>query len=187
MADPDSTVDIKEEWRPVRGYVGKYEVSDAGRVRALLVSGGRNSVVTKRTPPLILKPRHIGRGYLGVGLYDGHRNKVDRSIHRLVLETFIGPCPLGSESRHYDGIKTNNSLHNLSWDTKVVNTADKLRHGAQPQGRDHPLAKLTDAAVHEARTLHQSGVSFKSLGERYGVSFSAIRRAVQGTSWKHVK
>ena len=58
-------------------------------------------------------------------------------IHRLVLETFIGPCPEGEVCRHLDGDKRNNSLNNLCWGTLKENTQDAIRHGthSQPRGR----------------------------------------------------
>lgn len=60
---------------------------------------------------------------------------VTRLVHRLVLETFAGPCPPDMECRHLDGNRSNNALSNLRWGTKLENEADKDRHGKRPRGR----------------------------------------------------
>lgn len=47
-------------------------------------------------------------------------------VHRLVLETFVGPCPEGMEARHYpDMDPSNNRLENLSCSTHRKNLADR--------------------------------------------------------------
>jgi hypothetical protein len=53
-------------------------------------------------------------------------------VHRLVLETWRGPCPPGREARHLDGDASNNRLTNLRWGTHAENTWDVIRHGHHP-------------------------------------------------------
>ncbi|KKL84217.1 hypothetical protein LCGC14_1966890, partial [marine sediment metagenome] len=55
----------------------------------------------------MLKPSKVSKyGHLCVGLCN--KGKIHRRlVHRLVLETFIGPCPEGMECRHLDGDQTN--------------------------------------------------------------------------------
>ena len=38
-----------------------------------------------------------------------------RSIHRLVLETFVGACPEGMEAQHWNDNRGDNRLENLRW------------------------------------------------------------------------
>jgi len=94
-----------ERWLPVVGYEGWYEVSDHGRVRRKKPGGG--SFINK-----ILRSAASSRGYLHVDLYKHGKNKIC-SVHRLVVESFIGPYPKGFETNHIDGVKTNNCLANL--------------------------------------------------------------------------
>ena len=61
-------------------------------------------------------------------------------VHRLILETFIGPRPKGKECRHLDSDKTNNNLRNLVWGTRLDNMRDRLEAGpykskTQPRGK----------------------------------------------------
>ena len=50
-------------------------------------------------------------------------------IHRLVLEAFVGPCPEGMETCHNNGVRTDNRLENLRWDTSSANNDDIVKHG----------------------------------------------------------
>jgi hypothetical protein len=51
-------------------------------------------------------------------------------VHRLVLEAFVGPCPIGMQCRHFpDPNPANCNLKNLQWGTPMENTEDKRVHG----------------------------------------------------------
>lgn len=126
-----------ENWLPVVGYEGLYEVSDQGRVRSLnRVSGG------KRRMGRVLKPAFNGRMF--VDLVEGERRR-SAAVAVLVLEAFVGPRPPGGIARHFpDRDITNNALVNLSWSTQSQNMLDRRTHGTDamvnkthcPQG--HP-------------------------------------------------
>ena len=68
----------------------------------------------------------------GIGWY-GHLTFVLRKggkshsigTHRLLLETYVGPCPKGKECRHLDGNPKNNNLENLTWGTEKENQQEK--------------------------------------------------------------
>ena len=78
-----------------------------------------------------LKPQNGSSGYRFV-ILSINSKKFTRLIHRLVLETYVGSCPLGSECRHFDGDKQNNRLENLCWGSHKENEQDKIRHGTSP-------------------------------------------------------
>jgi hypothetical protein len=119
-----------------------YEVSTVGRVRSLdrvVISQRRvrTAAGRARSMPrefrqawkgqLLSANRHI-QGYPVVTL--GGRGSV--RVHRLMLETFVGPCPDGMEACHHDDDRRNNRLANLRWDTRRANQQDKLRNGRNP-------------------------------------------------------
>ncbi len=108
-----------EEWKPVVGYEGKYEVSSHGRVRSL---------PRQATPGKIRKLQPLKDGYKRVSLCKGGVC-VHKRVHRLVLEAFVGECPEGMVACHLDSKTSNNILDNLEWDTHKNNTADVIARG----------------------------------------------------------
>lgn len=146
---------MSEHWRPVLCYEGFYEVSDLGRVRSLPreVQNGRGAMVAGG---VLLRPTSDRGGRYVVSLSVRNRAAC-RSVHRLVLEAFVGPRPAGMEACHGDGDPGNNRLSNLRWDTHESNMDDQRRHGTNHNSRKsrckhgHPLEapnlKPTQAAA----------------------------------------
>lgn len=126
-----------ERWLPIAGYEGRYEVSDCGRVRSLSrrVRAGYGSF--RRTPAKVLKPggRTLrGTSYLAVTLFlDGVPDR--RTVHYLVLETFVGPRPDGLVACHGNGDPVDNRVENLRWDTQSANILDAVMHGTHPESK----------------------------------------------------
>ena len=113
-----------ENWKPVVGYEGLYEVSDLGRMWSLerVNTRGYHRSGQYLTPYL----DEVGRPR--VTLTSGTIRRT-RHIHQLVLSAFVGPCPIGMEGCHNDGDAANNRLSNLRWDTRSENQRDRTRHG----------------------------------------------------------
>jgi hypothetical protein len=106
-------------------------------------------------------------------------------VHRLILYTFQGlPGPL-QECRHLDGNPSNNRISNLKWGTRKENTNDKRIHGTMPNGERSGTHKLAEKDVAEIRKMYGLK-SLRELGARFGVSHTAIRRAVLGIKWGHL-
>ena len=132
MADDQPT---PEQWRPVVGYEGFYEVSDHGRVRSLdrMVTRQATGVRLFRRG-MMLRGTPNGSGHLKVDLRrDGERSS--RFVHRLVLEAFVGPCPDGSQCCHWNDVPDDNRLSNLRWDTPSQNLYDCVRNGKHSMAR----------------------------------------------------
>lgn len=109
-----------ERWLPIRGFEGRYEVSDQGRVRSLdhFVRIVRHGVEGERlVRGRVLKPGPNGSGHVTVALGKGN----SRQVHQLVLETFVGPCPTGQESLHRNHVPNDNQLGNLFYGTRGEN------------------------------------------------------------------
>ena len=129
---------LKEEWKNVVGFEGLYQVSSLGIVRSVPKSktfrnrwGGWN---TNRSHGKVLVAKPNKWGYPIVRLTkDGET--VFRSIHRLVLESFVGPRTNGMVCRHFpDRNPLNNRLDNLQWGTNQENSDDKIIHGTTLRG-----------------------------------------------------
>lgn len=167
----------EEVWKPVVGFAD-YEVSDLGRVR----SWKHRTPGKRRNEAKLLSPA-TGGPYCSLVLRrDGA--SVTRRVHRLVLETFVGPCPEGMECLHGDGNRLNNKLSNLSWGTPLENMADQRRHGAiNHSGIHNGAAKLTDDAVRQIRASDSTNAE---LGRQFGVSATTICSVRKRRLWTHV-
>lgn len=100
---------MTEEWKGIKGYENKYQISNLGRVRSLDRIDSRG----ERRKGKILKGRRNKYGYMKVALYD--KIPKEKFIHRLVAEAFIdNPCnhPI---INHKDEDKSNNNVLNLEW------------------------------------------------------------------------
>jgi len=105
---------------------------------------------------------------------------------RLVLDAFVGPAPR-KEADHVNGVRDDNRLGNLVWATRTENEARKRGHRSHLNGARVGNSKLTEHKVREARRLYARGcVTFKDLGERYGVRETTVAAAIHGRSWAHV-
>lgn len=113
-----------EQWRPIPGYEGRYEISDAGRV----LSTPRDA-----RPARILRPKVQG-GYHYVTLYDFGARAMWR-VHRLVLIAFVGPPRPREQGRHLNGDPTDNRLANLAWGLPSENQYDTVAHGTHRNAR----------------------------------------------------
>lgn len=113
---------MSENWKPIAGYEGKYEISDLGRVKSLVRHGDTNS--------RILKPVLRKSGHLQVSL-----SGKTRKVHQLVAVAFLGPCPDGMEICHKDGNPANNHASNLKYGTRADNARDRVDHGRDRNAR----------------------------------------------------
>ena len=108
------------------------------------------------------------------------------TVSRLVLMAFVGPCPEGMESCHWDGNCRNNNLNNLRWDTPMENTKDKLRHGTESTGERNHTAKLTRKAVRKIRELYMTGkYNYKKLTRMFGVTAATLTPIMSGKTWDY--
>jgi len=119
-----------ENWLPISGYEGRYEVSDTGRVRSLDRLDAQGNMIRGR----VLKPDTRPSGHLRVTLCRDSQT-ARFWVHRLVLTAFVAPIPPGHEACHNDGDPSHNSVANLRWDTKKANAQDRRRHGTDAHAR----------------------------------------------------
>ena len=112
-----------EEWRPVVGYEGLYEVSNTGRVRSLdrYVKTCYGSYRLHKGK--VLSPGIRPDGYLVVSL----QYRMFR-VHRLVAEAFLPNPDNLPQVNHKDEDKSNNRVDNLEWcDSKYNNNYGTAR------------------------------------------------------------
>ena len=163
--------------RKIPGFPG-YKASDKGNI----YSKGRWSTDWKR-----MRPRKHRGGYCFVLLYkDG--KAYNKYVHRLILETFVGPCPNGMQCRHFpDGDKRNNRLDNLQWGSRGANEEDKKTHGTSNQGERHGMCKLTEKDVLKVVRLHEKrGRTISQIARKIGTSSGTVHSILTGKNWSYL-
>ena len=165
---------MDEQWLTIEDFPD-YAVSDNGRIMRI-----------KDTPysqtGKILRPQKMVIGYTKVILFkDTVRHQ--RCPHRLVLETFRGPCPEGFVANHKNGDKTDNRLENLEW----ISSGDNIRHARDKLGVSYRFnAKITQEQVGEIRSLLDRGMSQSKIAEMYGLHQTSIHYIKSGRNWHGV-
>lgn len=106
-----------DKWKPIPGWEMLYEASTGGQIRS-------------RRTGLVLYVHHRKKRAAVYKTVELHRDgtRVNRAVHRLVLETFVGPRPEGRQCRHLNGNPLDNRLENLAWGTSLEDTADRRAH-----------------------------------------------------------
>jgi hypothetical protein len=112
-------------------------------------------------------------------------------VHRLVLETYVGPCPEGMEACHNDGNPKNNNLSNLRWDTRKANHADAIKQGTHRglhnYGENCGTSKLNENKVRIIFYSYFSGLFLqKEIAKLFNIRASLVSLIVSGKRWKHL-
>lgn len=92
-------------WKDIKGYEGRYQVSNMGDVRSLI--SGKT-----------LKPSTNSNGYLRVCLMPFRKWPL---VHRIVAEAFLEREDGKNIVNHKDGNRKNNMVDNLEWCTQSYN------------------------------------------------------------------
>lgn len=172
---------MPEEWRPVVGYEGLYEVSNMGRVRSLdrKLKGPCGTVETHRGQ--VLKEQALKNGYREVHVCrDGKRKH--RTVHSLVAEAFLGERPDKHDILHLDGDRSNNAANNLRYDTRAENL-----HSTYAYGGKQANGKLSLGDVDSIRRELHSGCGARDIAKQFGVDSAAIYHIRDGKSFAWYK
>lgn len=119
-----------EEWRPIVGYEGIYEVSDHGSARSL---DGTTPLGQRRRGRLLMQTPS-DTGHKKVTLLNQQGPKAF-GVHALMLMAFVGPRPPEYMACHWNDDPADNRLANLRWATRSENLLDSVRNGGHSQSR----------------------------------------------------
>jgi hypothetical protein len=129
-----------------------YEISDLGKVRR--IKTGR-----------IIKTRVGTSGYEHVNVYKNGKSNT-MQVHRLVIETFVGPIPKGFQVDHINRDRLNNTLPNL----RVVTRKQNLLNRDIGRNRSHSFimhSKLDD-------TFYVNGEVIDDINDAIDIFISSI-------------
>lgn len=174
-----------EEWRPVKGYEGLYEVSNKGVVRSL-----DRTINNHPYPGKVLAIKYL-KGYAAVHLCDYQHRVKHKTIHRIVAEAFIPNTENLPEVNHKDENPKNNSVENLEWCTTLYN----VRYGTGIERRSSckrkPIAKYTKSGEFVSSYISVTDASKSLCKGRKGTALIStaargLRQSAYGYIWRYV-
>jgi hypothetical protein len=169
-----------ENWRPVVGWEGIYEVSDYGRTRRVI--GGKGTFVGRALDSCALR-----NGYLVVRFrYNGRTERP--LLHSVVAEAFIGPRQRKWEVNHLNGIRTDNRAVNLEYCSSSGNKLHAYETLKRPKvscpGTKNGRAKLSDDQVRAIRLRYAlGGVTQQALADEFGMSQPVVSQIIRRAIW----
>ena len=169
-----------ENWKPVGGFEGLYEISDQARVRSL--HNGR-----KFKAGHIMSPKLGQWGYFYVNLYENGKFSKTLKIHRMVAAAFVPNPENKPDVNHKDGNKQNNLPDNLEWVTESENVihafATGLHSGLKMRGEKNGHAKLSEADIPEIFRLRELGWTHQKIADHIGVCRAHIGLVLSKKTW----
>ena len=161
------------EWKKidfVEGFENLYEVSDTGRVRRL---------DSQRELKLI----ENNNGYHTV--YISNKGKTKQlSVSRLVAKAFIENPDNKPEVDHIDTVRTNNSVANLRWVTRMENIHNpitQINYKIAHKGNKYGDKGYRDKIL----SLRELGFSYNEIAEKLNCAKSTVHYHLKGEGSKN--
>ena len=174
---------MQEQWKDIPGYEGRYQASTLGRIRSVShkvrIGKSRFGKECYRTMRgRVLKPgQYCKSGHISVVL---DHKAAGTPVHQLIMLTFVGSPPIGTEILHINGVPTDNRLSNLRYGTRTENILDVYHQGGV-------WRKLSIEDVNAIRFSLFCGIKGSELAAIYGVSQATISAVKCGRTFKWLK
>lgn len=169
-----------EEWRPIKGYEGQYEVSNHGRIKSL--SREENN----RTLKDRIMKQYVGKtGYMQVRLCKNNQTKLWK-VHDLIAKSFIENPYDFPIVNHKDGNKINNDISNLEWCSYSHNIKHAYRTGLrmmrpiEQRTKDGSFVKKWDCATDASKG---TGINLSHI---WGCC-NHQRKSAGGFKWQYIQ
>jgi hypothetical protein len=161
--------------KKIQGFEN-YEIDELGQIWSLPKK-------TRKGTRLIKTLINSKTGYMYVDLCkDGKVKKF--TAHRLVAITYIPNPENKLQVNHINGIKTDNRVENLEWNTRSENQKHSIDIGLRStKGVKNSQCKLTEQDVLYIRNSKENG---SILAKKFNISHPTICDIRKGRSWKHI-
>jgi len=118
----------------------------------------------------------------------GYMMTTNDSVHRMVVETFIGEIPKGYQVNHKDGCRTNNRLDNLEIVTPSENQihAYKMGFSKGRKGEENPLSELKEVDVLDIYDMVKRGCTNMEISLKYHIHDRYVSLIRHGKRWKYL-
>ena len=159
-----------EIWKDIKGYEGRYQVSNMGRVRS--------------TSRGILHQSYVGEGYKQVILTMNCKYTRYR-VHRLVAMAFVEGYSPEFVVNHKNEIKDDNRAINLEWCTRSYNTT---YNDAHRKGRDKVIrrpdmdAKRKEIGLRLRQLRKAANLKIDEAASKAHISFGTLGAIESGLS-----
>ena len=143
----------------------------------------KNGDVYSKKHKIYLKQSTLDTGYKQVSLC--RDNKVySKLVHRLVLESYIPNYENKPQDNHINGIKNDNRLENLEWNTRSENQKHSIKIGIRTtQGEKNSQSKIsTDDVLYIFNSSERNYI----IAKKYNISPATICDIKKGRSWTHI-
>jgi hypothetical protein len=161
--------------KPIPDFEG-YFINEDGEVFSEL--SGR---LTKMVTQLKNWPADRTDDYGRLGLRKNGKTH-QRMVHRMMIETFVGPIPKGMHVRHLNGKKSDNRLSNLKIGTPLENAHDNWLNGKKHTSRIH-LSLLSKCDVEWIKAYPVKDGMFSEMARKLQINVSSVARAYRCESW----
>lgn len=173
---------VNEEWKPIVGWEGYYEISNYGRVKSLSRVAKsswkhQNRVLKER----IMKQQTNGLGRPTVDLSNGELSKT-LQVALMVARAFLPNTEEKPQVNHIDGNPANNHVSNLEWATRSEN----MKHAWETGLKKHYTTSLDNNDIKKMRLYRELGCPVIFISDIFNCSQSYVSNILNGRFKKEV-
>lgn len=175
-----------EIWGWIKGYEGRFEISNRGRIRSWIKNSGVRGRIGFLKKPLIKKAFPNCHGYYQTSIGNESMNDVRQiSIHRLVAIMFNKNTNNQPEVDHINGKKWCNEWWNFDWVDRMESIKRAFETGLinPALGEQQSNTKLTNEAV---LLIYRHNAKTKKIADGFGISTHAVLDIKRGRTWWHI-
>lgn len=166
---------MTEVIKEIKGFEGRYTISNLGIVRSLLTGK-------------VMKQSITDQGRARVNLRYAHSRKFKSLlVHRLVAGNFIPNPENLPEVNHKDCNPLNNKVDNLEWCDRRYNVKYSYDYGKKTVKRiNNPNVKLTEEDVLTIKALLKTSRFLPiEIAKMFGVTSGSITHIDKGRTWSN--